>query len=215
MTAQRPVRPKESDARKISGPSRQKIDPKITEYLAKRSSEKLAVVRDLVVDLEKEQNVSRDLVITELINLSSEKKIQVREHAPFQTLFAFAAAPSSLWYWGAVAAAFFSLAFIFATSGLALYARYAFGGLLVLFLPGYSLIELLYPKKNELDGLTRFALSIGLSLALVIIVGLILNYTPFGIRLLPIAVSLSFTVVILLTLALRRKYSYYKLVKDL
>ena len=40
----------------------------------------------------------------------------------------------------------------------------------MLFLPGYALIEALYPKR-ELDELTRFALSIGLSLALVPLTG--------------------------------------------
>ncbi len=70
-----------------------------------------------------------------------------------------------------------------------LYLRYVFGGLLVLFLPGFSLIELLYAKRKELDDLTRLALSIGLSLAMVPLDGLVLNYTPFGIRLLPVAIS--------------------------
>ena len=54
---------------------------------------------------------------------------------------------------------------------------------LILFLPGYSLIRALFPKKNEMDGIERVALSIGLSIAVVVIIGLVLNYTPWGIRL--------------------------------
>jgi uncharacterized membrane protein len=86
-----------------------------------------------------------------------------------------------------------------------------FGGLLVLFLPGYSLVQLLYSKRKELDDLTRLALSIGLSLAIVPLVGLVLNYTPFGIRLLPVAISLGGLTIVLLIGALQRKFSYYKL----
>jgi uncharacterized membrane protein len=62
---------------------------------------------------------------------------------------------------------------------------------LVLFLPGYSLIAALFPAKSDLDGIERTALSFGLSIAVVPLIGLGLNYTPWGIRLLPILISLS------------------------
>ncbi|HKW05693.1 MAG TPA: DUF1616 domain-containing protein, partial [Nitrososphaerales archaeon] len=92
---------------------------------------------------------------------------------------------------------------------------YVFGGLLILFLPGYALIQFLYSKKKELDELTRLALSIGLSLAIVPLIGLGLNYTPFGIRLIPVALSLAFFTIIFLVLALVRKHTYYKIGKDI
>jgi len=60
----------------------------------------------------------------------------------------------------------------------------------VLFFPGYTLIGALYPKKDDLDSVERVALSIGLSLAVVPLLGLALNYTPFGIRLAPTLASL-------------------------
>jgi len=69
------------------------------------------------------------------------------------------------------------------------YARYVFGSVFVLFLPGYSLIKALFGSK-ELDNIERLALSVGLSLALVPLVGLLLNYTPWGIRTTPVTLSL-------------------------
>ncbi len=60
----------------------------------------------------------------------------------------------------------------------------------VLFFPGYTLITALFPAKLDLGGIERFALSIGLSLAVVPLVGLCLNYTPWGIRLAPIMTAL-------------------------
>jgi len=60
----------------------------------------------------------------------------------------------------------------------------------VLFFPGYTLICALFPRKKDLDEIERLALSIGLSLAVVPLVGLVLNYTPWGIRLAPIMASL-------------------------
>lgn len=76
---------------------------------------------------------------------------------------------------------------------------------MVLFVPGYALIAALFPRKNDLDGIERLALSFGLSIAVVPLIGLGLNFTPFGIRLVPIIVSLSvFTVAMLLIAYLRR-----------
>lgn len=61
----------------------------------------------------------------------------------------------------------------------------------ILFFPGYTLIAALFPRKIDLDAIERVALSFGLSIAIVPLIGLILNYTPWGIRLYPILLSLS------------------------
>ena len=73
--------------------------------------------------------------------------------------------------------------------------RIPLGLLMVLFVPGYTLIAALFPKIGDLDGIERTALSFGLSIAVVPLIGLGLNYTPWGIRLTPVVVSLAiFTV---------------------
>jgi hypothetical protein len=83
--------------------------------------------------------------------------------------------------------------------------RWVLGSILVLYFPGFSLIQLLFPKGNEIDSLERFALSIGLSLALVPLIGLVLNFTPWGIRFAPIVASLgTFTTVALLAAGMRK-----------
>lgn len=78
---------------------------------------------------------------------------------------------------------------------------------LVLFLPGYALIAALFPAKSDLDGIERVALSFGLSIAVVPLIGLGLNYTPWGIRLLPILTSLSVFTFIMCGLAYIRRAS--------
>ena len=60
----------------------------------------------------------------------------------------------------------------------------------ILFFPGYALIATLFPEKSSLDLIERIALSFGLSIAVVPLIGFGLNYTPFGIRLDPILWSL-------------------------
>ncbi len=76
---------------------------------------------------------------------------------------------------------------------------------LVLFIPGYVLITALFPKKDDLDSIERLALSFGLSIATVPLLGLMLNYT-FGIRLIPILVTLcAYTIILIFIADYRRK----------
>lgn len=71
------------------------------------------------------------------------------------------------------------------------FLRILFGIPLVLFIPGYALIAALFPASRDIDGIERVALSFGLSIAIVPLTGLVLNYTPWGIRLDPIVTALS------------------------
>lgn len=83
--------------------------------------------------------------------------------------------------------------------------RIVLGLLLVLFLPGYSLIAALFPGKDDLDGIERIALSFAMSIVIVPLLGLALNYTPFGIQLVPILLVLStFTVSLAVVAYVRR-----------
>lgn len=83
--------------------------------------------------------------------------------------------------------------------------RTVLGLLLVLFLPGYALIASLFPKKENLDTIERLALSFGLSIAITPLIGLVLNYTPWGIRLDPILVSLTGITLLLCVVAIIRR----------
>ncbi|MCK9580517.1 MAG: DUF1616 domain-containing protein [Methanoregula sp.] len=69
--------------------------------------------------------------------------------------------------------------------------RIIFGMPIVLFIPGYALIAALFPAAEDIDGIERVALSFGLSIAIVPLAGLALNYTPWGIRLDPIITCLA------------------------
>jgi len=61
----------------------------------------------------------------------------------------------------------------------------------LLFFPGYVTVLALFPEKEDLETLERIALSFGLSIAISPLIGFGLNYTPLGIRLLPILGCLS------------------------
>lgn len=101
--------------------------------------------------------------------------------------------------------------------------RIVLGLVFVLFAPGYAFITALFPESggqqfepglssrsefdpdDGIDGIERLALSLGTSIAIVPLIGLLLNFTPFGIRLVPIVCSLSlFTIGMSIVAAVRR-----------
>lgn len=67
---------------------------------------------------------------------------------------------------------------IFAPSNV---LRIILGLPLILFFPGYTLVLALFPMKEQIGNMERIALSFGMSIATVLLIGLILNYTPWGI----------------------------------
>lgn len=75
---------------------------------------------------------------------------------------------------------------------------------MVIFIPGYGLIAALFPKKDDLDTIERIALSFGLSIAIVPLLGLALNFT-FGIRIIPIVITLCTFIVIMVTVTIYRR----------
>jgi hypothetical protein len=116
------------------------------------------------------------------------------------------------WFWAVTALVAITFLVVFTVNASSLiYVRYVVGGIFVLFLPGFLLISALYARSGEMDTLERVALSIGLSLAIVPLIGLVLNYTPWGIRLEPIMVSLALFSEVMAVVCVVRRFRYFRL----
>ena len=74
--------------------------------------------------------------------------------------------------------------------------RIALGLIFVLFIPGYTLVTALFPKRDSLGAIERTALSFGISIAVVSLIAFIMNYTPWGIGLYPIMIPLLIFIVV-------------------
>ncbi len=188
-----------------------KLNGEIETFIVKRSSTETIALQRLVRELSEELACQPDNIISGIIKLQADKKILISEPTPFKTLRQYLLSPSSLWFWEVVLTTLVSLSLVFASSGWALYLRFVFGGLLVLLLPGYSLLGLLYFRKDDLDYMTRLALSLVLSLALATLVGFALNFTPFGITLPATALSLGALTIALQVLAAFRRFQHHRL----
>ena len=125
--------------------------------------------------------------------------------------FLFSFYSTSFWVVVAAFMVFLSSVYLLPQTPPFRWIRVGLGMLTSLYLPGYAFIEALYPQRGELEELERFALGVGLSLALTPLVGFVLNYTPWGIRLNPITVAITFLTLTLGLVSVYRKYQYHLL----
>jgi uncharacterized membrane protein len=70
------------------------------------------------------------------------------------------------------------------------FLRYILAFLLVMFVPGYALMAALFPKRNAITGLERFVFSFTASLAVIPLIGYVLNYTEWGVSLEPMLIAI-------------------------
>jgi uncharacterized membrane protein len=83
--------------------------------------------------------------------------------------------------------------------------RLALGLLYVLYVPGYLLQAALFPRRDDLDGIERAGLSLGLSVAWVPVLALILDGLPWGIRLWPIVIGQGLSMLLFMAVAAWRR----------
>jgi uncharacterized membrane protein len=100
--------------------------------------------------------------------------------------------------------------------------RSIIGFVFVLFVPGYSVTSALFPRssgtrrsdeesavmsryRGRIDGTERVVVSLGLSVAVVSIVGLVLSGTPWGIAPIPLMLSINTIVLGAITVAVHRR----------
>lgn len=77
----------------------------------------------------------------------------------------------------------------------------------ILFIPGYLLIGILFPARDDLDWIERIALSVLFSAALVPLSIFILNFTPFGITFDSVTVALMELILVVAMPAIYRRNS--------
>jgi uncharacterized membrane protein len=84
-------------------------------------------------------------------------------------------------------------------------ARIILGLPFILFFPGYALMSALFTNKEGIDGIELVALSLGLSIATVALIGLGLNYTPWGISLETVLASIAVFIIVTSEIAFIRR----------
>ena len=176
-------------------------------------------VNDLVKLVKMKYNLPEQEILRRVLDLESAGKLTLKK-PPSPPSYFFSPrdifSNQTYWYWTTIILA---LAAALSTSTIpedaypAVYARILLGTIFIWFLPGHSCIKALFPTKlplptssSELDLIERVALSIGMSMVIVILNGFILNYTPYGIRTDSSTLSLFAVTMALATAAIMREF---------
>jgi hypothetical protein len=183
-------------------------------------------VQQLIDQVQALSSKSKQEILDRVLHLQQEERIQLKPpQTPKPEKFtSYLGSNHARWYWITMALAIATAIVVFTVPEDAfplVYVRYVLGTIFILWLPGYAFIKALFPQhlpfakaiarsldtsEKDLDTIERIALSLGMSLALVPIVGLLLNYTPWGIRLTPIVLSLLALTTIFATAAMIREH---------
>ena len=174
---------------------KQENDLSVKDYIVQTViNEKPETVSKLIKIMRQKYSLTEHELAQILVQLENEGKMHFKEKETSipPTLKEYIFSSKARWYWSIITLAMVTTITVFTIPENAypiVYIRYVLGSIFVLWLPGYSFIKALFPTK-ELDSVERISLSIGMSLALVPIVGLLLNFTPWGIRTTPVILSL-------------------------
>jgi uncharacterized membrane protein len=186
-------------------------DSSFNDYVVQLiKNQKPETVNQLIELIKQKYPLSEEAITELLAKLESEGKIRLNEKeasVPMTTL-GYVFSREASWYWTTILLAIATTitAFIVPEDVYPIvYVRYVLGSVFVLLLPGYSLIKAVFPLKREIDIVERIAFSMGLSLALVPVVVLILNYSPWGIGFTPIILSLLALTLTFATVAIIRE----------
>jgi hypothetical protein len=198
-------------------------DQTLTETILQiTKTQKPETVKQLVNEVHQRFPSASDKEISDaILRLQNEDKIHFTQKQPPSTdLAIYLRTRRSSWYWITIIMTLATVVCVFTIPEEAypfVIIRYVLGAIFILWLPGYVFIKALFPAglptKNpdkNLDMNERVALSVGMSLALVSITGLLLNYTPWGIRLTPITLSLTALTLTFATAGAIREYQSTK-----
>jgi hypothetical protein len=185
------------------------IQELVLEYLQKVGyCEVEYLMRDIKTQ-RKDLQVSDSDIAEALANLEAEKRINLNPPS-FPSFVKFVQSP----IWGID---FYSIIILVCVSIISVYLipavepfvylRAALGLVFLLYLPGYSLVELLFSQNQRIDQVEKLGLRIGLSIASLLVIGLILSFTPFGLTLSSVVLAISAFTVVITLLACYRRYS--------
>ncbi|MGA2524210.1 MAG: DUF1616 domain-containing protein [Candidatus Bathyarchaeia archaeon] len=200
-------------------PKNQEPNESIKELIIRIVQEqKPETVRQLMRFVHETTDVSEKKIINLLNQLEDEDKIHLnlKQELASESIRTYLFTLESAWYWIIIALAIATMITVLTIPQVwypFAYIRNVLGVIFVLFLPGFAFTKAFFPARlpiqtssQSLDMFERFALSIGLSIALASIVGLILYYTPPGLGLTPIILSLLALTLVLATVAVAREY---------
>ncbi|MCJ7610327.1 DUF1616 domain-containing protein [Candidatus Bathyarchaeota archaeon] len=179
---------------------KEKTPSGIDDYILRvTETEELETVRDLIILLKKRLGLSEKQIIDRILSLQDSGRLSLEDAGTSQDK-PYLSSSRATWYWATMALGLATVASVITipeNDYPRVLMRYLLGSVFIMFLPGYSVLRSIFPehmtvsgKGREVEVAERIVLAIVMSMALVPVVGLLLNYTPFGLSTNSITMSL-------------------------
>jgi len=166
------------------------------------------------------KQVSEDEIVSLLYELEDERKLGFTEVLFPISVKDYIFSSKAAWYWITLVLSIFAfLSFFLIDASLTPYSylRNILSIIFVLYLPGYALVKTLYPlnvplktRSITLDSIERIVLSLGLSIVVTTLAGLLLYYTPFGLNIEPVTICILMITIIFTNWGISREYNARK-----
>lgn len=171
-------------------------------------------VEQLVELVHKEHRLPKKEIMKHIIELQNQGKLTFTEYKNSVHLSpgSYLSSSHSYWYWAIITLSIITAVSVFTIPEIGsplVYVRYTLGFLFVFLLPGYSIIKALFPTR-ELDTIIRIVISVTMSMTLVVLTGIILNYTDWGIITISVTLSLLALTLVFATVGIIREYLQIK-----
>jgi hypothetical protein len=199
------------------------IDSDKSELLQQRILKSVAThkcysIKDLVVELQHTygKSLSIEEVQRAVKKLENDKKITLFEPRINGYFFHYITRGYnglSLWFTTAVTCLMMTIVFLLPNTPPWSYIRMITGAIFVLYIPGNALLELLFAHRN-IEKTEQMVLSIGLSMALISIIGLMLKYLLLGLTVESVVISIGILSITLSALANYSHFLYSKRAND-
>ena len=181
--------------------------------------EKPSTVEELTRLVSRKLRLSQEEVMSAISILSDEGKVSLSTDR-VTTFSDYLRSGRSAWYWSAWILAGSTVLSVLLISGNAYpwqYLRAGLGLIFALWLPGYAIVRALLPlnrfgktAERDIELIERIGLSIGLSIALIVLCGIVLHYVSLGVGSLSMTLTLLFTIGAFATAAIRREYREFE-----
>ena len=182
----------------------QEIENKIL-YIV--NSKKPTTGTQLVEYIIEELSITEPQALKMLVELEDRKKISFNQEKPIPVdLQGFLLSNNARWYQIVMLISFSSVfSVIFQITGTLNFLRNLIGVVYVLFIPGYSVTRILY-MSEEISSTKNILFSMAISVSIAAFVGILLNYSSYGITPVPVALAVFIIVLLLSNTAIYMEY---------
>ena len=191
----------------------ERIKIRIIKIIEERKPE---TIIQLIEQVKKELEIPDKQLLFIIQELEDEKRLQFSDLVFPESTIDYVFSLKAAWYWVILSLSILTAILVFVIPENLVpqvYARSALALIFILYFPGYVIIKAIYPinvplelRSTVLDGVERILLSLGLSLAVTPLIGLILYFTPLGLTILSTTSSLLAITAAFSTLAVWREY---------